>query len=155
MSRLWTSIMCEWKWIVYQVDCVYYVITCTPVSGLFRIQRAPLPAMMHTDNASVDPPLYIIVLDEIFEIKVSLNVPATNLTCSPNSSYQQKKFNGKSRKLQYRSKYQGYFMATGRFLRRCHLAILRERTATGFQVSGTYILQRYLSVDSEISLEIA
>jgi hypothetical protein len=27
MSRLWTSIKCKWKWIVYQVGCVYYVIT--------------------------------------------------------------------------------------------------------------------------------
>jgi hypothetical protein len=27
MSRHWTSIQCEWKWSVYQVGCVYYVIT--------------------------------------------------------------------------------------------------------------------------------
>jgi hypothetical protein len=27
MSRLWTLIKCKWKWSVYQVGCVYYVIT--------------------------------------------------------------------------------------------------------------------------------
>jgi hypothetical protein len=26
MSRLWTLIKCKWKWSVYQVGCVYYVI---------------------------------------------------------------------------------------------------------------------------------
>jgi hypothetical protein len=26
MSKLWTLIKCKWKWSVYQVGCVYYVI---------------------------------------------------------------------------------------------------------------------------------
>jgi hypothetical protein len=41
MSRLWTLIKCKWKWSVYQVGCVYYVILL--ISQLFstvtKLQR--------------------------------------------------------------------------------------------------------------------
>jgi len=40
--------------------------TCKPVPRPFKFQRGPPQAMMYKDNVSTDPPLYIIVLEEIF-----------------------------------------------------------------------------------------
>jgi hypothetical protein len=39
MSRLWTLIKCKWKWRVYQVGCVYYVIISLWLHGQQNIKK--------------------------------------------------------------------------------------------------------------------
>jgi hypothetical protein len=41
MPRLWTLIKCKWKWSVYQVGCVYYVILLISqlLSTVTKLQR--------------------------------------------------------------------------------------------------------------------
>jgi hypothetical protein len=48
MSRIWTLIKCKWNWSVYQVGCVYYVITslwCTVNKTLNISHHRPWQAL--------------------------------------------------------------------------------------------------------------
>jgi hypothetical protein len=39
MSRLWTLLKCKWKWSVYQVGCVYYVMIFTALWSRPKVDK--------------------------------------------------------------------------------------------------------------------
>jgi hypothetical protein len=75
MSRHWTLIKCKWKWTVYQVGCVYYIITSVlqTNSMLGQMQAVvskrlvnPIPPAKHTQHTAVTG--YMVTSENIISV---------------------------------------------------------------------------------------